>query len=61
MCLRAGGILDLILHSDDPEARRIGLEEVANCNSGRLTASNKEMEDLLNPNSTPQSQWSKSH
>jgi len=61
MCLREGGIRNLILHSDDPEARRIALEEVANCNSGRLMASNKKMQDLLNLNWSPQSQWSKSH
>jgi len=59
MCLRAGGIRDLILHSDGPEARRIALEEVTNCNSALMAS--KKMEDLLNPKSNPQSQWSKSH
>jgi hypothetical protein len=40
-CNRAGGIRELTLHSDDPEARRVAIEEVANCNSGRLVALDK--------------------
>ena len=32
-CNRAGGIRELTLYSDDPEARRVAIEEVANCNS----------------------------
>jgi len=40
-CDRAGGTWDLVARSDDPEARRIALEEVANCPSGRLVAWDK--------------------
>lgn len=53
MCLRAGGIRDLILHSDDPDARRMALAEVANCNSGRLMASNKKNGRLIEPKLEP--------
>ncbi len=41
MCLRAGSIRELTSHSDDPKARYIAIEEVANCNSGRLVAFDK--------------------
>ena len=53
MCLRAGGIRDLILHSDDPEARRIALQEVANCNSGRLIAFDKKNGRPIEPKLEP--------
>ena len=35
-CDRAGGTWDLVLHSDDPQARKIAIEEAFNCPSGRL-------------------------
>ena len=35
-CERAGGTWDLISRSDDPQARRIAIEEGCNCPSGRL-------------------------
>ncbi len=35
-CDRAGGTWNLVSQSDDPEARRIAIEETANCPSGRL-------------------------
>ncbi len=35
-CDRAGGIWNLTQYSDTPEARRIAIEEAANCPSGRL-------------------------
>lgn len=44
MCLRGGGIRELALRSNDPEAKRVALNEVANCNSGRLVAFDKKQE-----------------
>jgi len=51
-CDRAGGTLDLVRRSDDPGARCIALEEVADCPSGRLVAVDKEDRDL-EPDYTP--------
>ncbi len=45
-CERAGGTWDLVRRSDDPEARRIALEEVADCPSGRLVAWDKDGQAL---------------
>ncbi len=53
MCLRAGGIRELTRHSDDPEARRIAIEEVANCNSGRLVARDKRTKKPIEPEFEP--------
>jgi CDGSH-type Zn-finger protein len=53
MCLRAGGIRELTLHSDDPEARHIAIEEVAHCNSGRLIAFDKKKENQLSQSLNP--------
>ena len=53
MCLRAGGTRKLVLRSDDPEARRIAIEEVANCNSGRLVAVDKETGKPIEPEFEP--------
>ena len=53
MCLRAGGIRELTSHSDDPEARRFAVEEVANCNSGRLVAIDKKTGTLIEPEIEP--------
>ncbi len=53
MCTRAGGIRELTLHSDDPEARRIAIEEVANCNSGRLVAFDKKNGKPIEPEFEP--------
>jgi CDGSH-type Zn-finger protein len=41
-CDRSGGTWKLIEQSDDPEARRIAIEEAVNCPSGRLVAWDKE-------------------
>jgi CDGSH-type Zn-finger protein len=49
MCLRAGGIRELTLHSNDPDARHIAIEEVTNCNSGRLVAFDKETGKPIEP------------
>jgi CDGSH-type Zn-finger protein len=35
-CMRAGGIWDLVLDSEDQEARKTAIEEACNCPSGRL-------------------------
>ena len=53
MCNRAGGIRELTLHSDDPEARRIAIEEVANCNSGRLVAFDEKTGTPIEPELEP--------
>lgn len=53
MCLRAGGIRELTMHSDNPEARQIAIEEVANCNSGRLTALDKKTRKPVEPEFEP--------
>ncbi len=41
-CDRAGGIWALTQYSDTPEARRIAVEEAANCPSGRLIVWDKD-------------------
>lgn len=41
-CDRAGGIWALTQYSDTPEARRIAIEEAANCPSGRLIVLDKD-------------------
>jgi CDGSH-type Zn-finger protein len=41
-CDRAGGTWKLTRQSDDPEARRIAIEEAGNCPSGRLVAWDKQ-------------------
>ena len=51
-CDRAGGTWDLVRASDDPEARRIALEEVGNCPSGRLVAVDKR-DQALEPDLAP--------
>jgi CDGSH-type Zn-finger protein len=52
MCLPAGGIRELALRSNDPEAKR-ALEEAANCNSGRLVAFDKETGKAIEPELEP--------
>jgi CDGSH-type Zn-finger protein len=41
-CHRAGGIWNLVPRSDDPEAKRIAIEEAADCPAGRLVVGDKE-------------------
>ncbi len=48
-CLRAGGIWNLIMRSDDPEAREIAVEEAANCPSGRLVLHDKKTGKAIEP------------
>jgi CDGSH-type Zn-finger protein len=53
MCNCAGGIREVTLRSDDPEARRVALREVANCNSGRLVALDKNTRKPIEPEFDP--------
>ena len=51
-CDRASGIWNLVEYSDNPEARRIAIEEAGNCPSGRLVVWDKdgnEIEPELEP------------
>jgi len=52
-CLRAKGIGKLTRSSDDPEAKRIAIEEAGNCTSGRLVAWQKKQEQPLEPEFEP--------
>ena len=52
-CLRAGGIGNLTRSSDDPEAKRLAIEEAGNCTSGRLVAWHKEPEKSIEPEFEP--------
>jgi CDGSH-type Zn-finger protein len=52
-CLRAGGIGNLTRSSDDPEAKRLAIEEAGNCTSGRLVAWHKESEKSTEPEFKP--------
>jgi CDGSH-type Zn-finger protein len=53
MCNCAGGIRELTLRSNDPEARRVALREVGNCNSGRLVALDKSSRKPIEPEFNP--------
>jgi CDGSH-type Zn-finger protein len=51
-CDRAGGVWDNTRQSDDPEARKIALQEVADCPAGRLVLQDKQgnhLEPRLEP------------
>ena len=41
-CKRAGGVWTLVERSDDPEAKRIAVEEIVRCAAGRLVAFEKD-------------------
>jgi CDGSH-type Zn-finger protein len=45
-CDRAGGVWDNTRQSDDPEARKIALQEVADCPAGRLVLRDRQGNDL---------------
>jgi len=53
MCTCAGGIRELILRSDDPEARRGATRQAANCNSGRLVVLDKKTRKPIEPQFAP--------
>jgi CDGSH-type Zn-finger protein len=46
-CHRAGGIWNLVPKSDDPEAKRIAVEEACDCPSGRLVIKDKENDKVI--------------
>ncbi|MGA3197908.1 MAG: CDGSH iron-sulfur domain-containing protein [Halobacteriota archaeon] len=52
-CLRASGIGNLTRSSDDPEAKRLAIEEAGNCTSGRLVAWHKELDKSIEPEFEP--------
>lgn len=49
-CHRAGGIWNLVPKSDDPEKKRIAIEETCDCPSGRLVILDKQVEKIIEPN-----------
>lgn len=48
-CMRAGGIRNLVKHSDNQEARNIAIEEACNCPSGRLVVTDYESGEAIEP------------
>lgn len=52
-CHRAGGTWNLTVNSDDPEARRIAIEEAGDCPSGRLVVWEKGTGRALEPDLDP--------
>lgn len=52
-CQRAGGIRDLVAKSDDPESKKLAIEEGQNCPSGRLIIWDNETGEALEPEYKP--------
>ncbi|MCJ7761309.1 CDGSH iron-sulfur domain-containing protein [Candidatus Bathyarchaeota archaeon] len=52
-CHRAGGTWTLIPNSDNPEVKRIVMEQVRDCPSGRLMVKDKKTETILEPTYEP--------
>ena len=52
-CHRHGGTWDLTTKSDDPEAKKIAIEEACNCPSGRLKAIDKKTGKPIEPEFPP--------
>jgi len=52
-CHRAGGTWNLTVYSDDPESRRIAIEEACNCPAGRLVAWEKGTGRAIEPDLDP--------
>lgn len=52
-CQRAGGIRELISKSNDPEAKKMAIEEAQNCPSGRLVVWDKKTGEPLEPDFEP--------
>lgn len=48
-CHRAGGIWNLVAESDNPEKKRISIEETCDCPSGRLVLFDKQTEKQIEP------------
>jgi len=52
-CHRAAGIWNLVPQSDSPEARRIAIEEAADCPSGRLVVCDRKTGKVIEPELKP--------
>ncbi len=52
-CHRAGGIWNLVPKSDDPEAKKIAIEETCDCPSGRLNLQDNETKKMIEAKFTP--------
>ena len=52
-CLSAGGTWELTRRSNDPKAREMAIQQVANCPAGRLVAWDKSTEELIEPEFEP--------
>jgi CDGSH-type Zn-finger protein len=48
-CARAGGIGNLVIESDDPEAKKTAIQIAGNCNSGRFVVWDKETKQPIEP------------
>ena len=48
-CMRAGGIWNLVMQSENQEARDIAIEEACNCPSGRLVITDNESGKTIEP------------
>jgi len=48
-CQRAGGIRELVAKSDDPESKKLAIEEGHNCPSGRLVIWDNETDEAFEP------------
>jgi CDGSH-type Zn-finger protein len=48
-CRRAGGIRNLIIHSDNLEAKNIAIEEAGHCTAGRIVVWDKETGKAIEP------------
>jgi CDGSH-type Zn-finger protein len=52
-CERAAGTWELTKQSDNPESRKIAIEETADCPSGRLVIQDKKTGKMIEPNFKP--------
>ena len=52
-CDRAGGTWELTKQSDNPESKKIAIEETGNCPSGRLVIQDKKTLRIVEPNFNP--------
>jgi CDGSH-type Zn-finger protein len=48
-CHRAGGIWNLVPKSDDPEMKKVAVEEACDCPSGRLVVFDKKAQQIIEP------------
>jgi CDGSH-type Zn-finger protein len=52
-CNRAGGTWELTRQSDNPESKKIAIEETGDCPSGRLVIQDKKTQKIIEPNFKP--------